>query len=34
MKDYKTKKSQIDALYSKEGADIEAELEKIWCFIF
>jgi hypothetical protein len=29
MKDYKTKKSQIDALYSKEGADIEAELEKI-----
>lgn len=29
MKDYKTKKSQIDALYSKEGADIETELEKI-----
>jgi hypothetical protein len=30
MKDYKTKKSQIDALYSKEGADIETELEKIF----
>jgi hypothetical protein len=29
MKEYKVKKSQIDALYAKEGADIEKELESI-----
>lgn len=29
MKDYKTKKSQIDAIYNKEGVNIEEELEKI-----
>jgi len=29
MKDYKTKKSQIDALYSKEDGDIKPELENI-----
>ena len=29
MKDYKTKKSQIDAIYKKDGIDVEKELEKI-----
>ena len=29
MKDYKTKKSQIDALYKKDDVNVEEELEKI-----